>query len=302
MGSLGGINNKHGFTLIELSLSIAFLSILSIAIVLIIVNVISAYHRGLTLNDINSTGMDLVDDFRGTIQNSSYESINSICSTMYPDNQNAKNACVEDNASKSTSITRYAGVQIGNDMADNTPVFGAFCTGRYSYIWNSGYFFSGDNTHAIDVNPAFLSIKNNQGDETVNENFKLLKVRDRSREVCINALKAREQDGYYSGANNYSSKFEISESEEITSDPPVDLLDTYKNLAVYNLVVPTPASNDKNSLFYSISFILGTVQGGINVMATGNYCATPGGFNSTVENFDYCAINKFNFAVQATGG
>ena len=53
---------KKGFTLVELSLSIAFIAILSITVALIINDAISTYRRGLTLNQINTVGMDLVDD------------------------------------------------------------------------------------------------------------------------------------------------------------------------------------------------------------------------------------------------
>jgi hypothetical protein len=38
------------------------------------------------------------------------------------------------------------------------------------------------------------------------------------------------------------------------------------------------------------------------VEASGNFCATPEGYNESVENLDYCAINKFNFAALETGG
>ncbi len=63
-------SSKKGFTLVELSLSIAFIAILSITIALIINDAISTYRRGLTLNQINTTGMDLVDDIRTAVQNS----------------------------------------------------------------------------------------------------------------------------------------------------------------------------------------------------------------------------------------
>ena len=50
-----------------------------------------------------------------------------------------------------------------------------------------------------------------------------------------------------------------------------------------------------------MSFILGTLRGGANVNVSGEFCATPGS-NSSVEDFDYCAINKFNFAARTLGG
>lgn len=259
--------SKSGFTLVELSLSIAFLSILSITIVLIITNAISAYHRGLTLNAINSTGMDLIDDFRATIQNSPY-------------------IATGDDTSDLASIVTKGKVSINNnERISDVPLYGVFCAGRYSYIWNSGYFFSSDASVEDNVAPASLSIVDEDFVSQTFNNFKLLKVRDTSRTVC-----SGEGPG-----------FTIQSESSIEADPPVVLLDSGVNLAIYDLTVPAPANNGNNNLFYSVSFILGTVQGGINVMASGDYCATPGGFNSAVENFDYCAINKFNFAAQTAG-
>lgn len=284
--------NKYGFTMVELSLSIAFLSILSITIVLIITNAVSAYHRGLTLNAVNSTGMDLIDDFRSTIQNSSYISVNSLCDGAYND-QLDKVRCKDNDAANLITRVRSGEVKVnGNSIGGNVPLYGAFCTGRYSYIWNSGYFFASDlATEVVDVAKASLLIEGDDGRRITD--FKLLKAKDRKREICI-------------GSTDYASpdidpEFKITNSMEIQDDPPVDLLEAGMNLAIYDLTAPAPADNGVNDLFYSMSFILGTVQGGINIMVNGEYCATPGGYNAAVENFDYCAINKFNFAVQATG-
>lgn len=287
--------------MVELSLSIAFLSILSITIVLIITNAVSAYHRGLTLNDVNSVGMDLVNDMRGTIQNSPGTSATSLCATAYTGNDGAKEDCLNNRASMFTSIVHHERIKIGNDNDFNmAPIYGAFCTGRYSYIWNSGYAFwtSGVQFENSNVAPrASLSL---QGVEAL-EDFKLLKVRDESRSICVNAVKDASENGYDKEAEvNKNRPFRLTSSED--NDPPVDLLAAKRNLAIYDLTVPVPADNSHGTLFYSVSFILGTMQGGINVMAAGDYCATPGGYNSSLENLDYCAINKFNFTAQATGG
>lgn len=294
-------NSKKGFTMVELSLSIAFLSILSITIVLIITNAVSAYHRGLTLNDVNSVGMDLVNDMRGTIQNSPGTSATSLCATAYTGNEGAKKDCLDDRASKFTSIVHYERIKIGNENDYNkAPIYGAFCTGRYSYIWNSGYAFWTSGIRFENSNAAPRASLNLQG---VPEDFKLLKVRDESRSICVNAVKDASENGYREKENdedNNNYSFSLTSLED--NDPPVDLLAAKRNLAIYDLTVPVPADNSHGTLFYSVSFILGTMQGGINVMAAGDYCATPGGYNSSLENLDYCAINKFNFTAQATGG
>ena len=90
---------------------------------------------------------------------------------------------------------------------------------------------------------------------------------------------------------------------EVRGDLNVEVLlanDDANKLVLYDLAVAVPAINNAgNSAFYSVSFILGTVDGGINVMSSGNFCKAPEESNS---NFNYCAINKFNFAAQANGG
>ena len=243
---------KKGFTLVELSLSIAFIAILSITIVLIITDMIATYQRGLVLRQVNTVGSEIIDDIRASIASSSAKTI-------------------EDDAFYKTKI---ATVTIGKEDT-SVAVSGAFCTGKYSYIWNSGYFFA---EKVKTVQKATL--------EGYDSDIKLLKVQDANRDICKN----------YNEADN---KFQHS---NIFDADPEELLGTESssNLALYDFYIADPAQDDqsKNAL-YSGSFILATIQGGINIKTSGNYCTPPGGYD---ENFDYCAINKFNFAMQANGG
>lgn len=311
---------KSGFTIIELSLSIAFIAVLSIAVTLIIVNSISSYRRGITLNQLNTTGMDLVDDMRASVQDSSIGSISGICSTLYADDSDSSRNCKKDGAHNFVSVTRNADVTVGGKNINNVPVFGAFCTGNYSYIWNSGYFFNSDDDDIKGVTMATLKYRLAGSDEIIEEsNFKLLKVEDEARSVCISAVlgdTANSSKPRYTinaassnssqQINSGKSEFNISDSRyNLVETLPVDLLNNSSNgnMAIYDITAMTPASGAvAKKLFYSVSFVLGTVQGGINVKSQGNYCATPEGYRSAEENFDYCAINKFNFAAQTTGG
>lgn len=298
------MKNKKGFTLIELSLSIAFIGILSITIAMIINDTIATYRRGMTLNQINTTGMDLVDDMRAAIQNSSSKALRDECGTFY-DKDAAKTACENDGGAKLVSIAKNASVSIkGRESNVSMPVFGAFCTGTYSYIWNSGYFFGENDDYTIsDASMASLKYNYRNADGTVDSNvvkdrFRLLKVKDDTRVVCASQL----GDSY--NVSNINSVFDITNTNEVVDEEPVSLLaansDSDNNLALYDLSAAKPAaSSASNTLFYSVSFILGTIQGGIDVKASGNFCATPNDYE--VESFDYCAINKFNFAAQATG-
>lgn len=299
--------NKHGFTIIELSLSITFISILSLLVVVMIMNAVSSYHRGITLNQLNTVGMDIVDDMRSTVQGSTAQSVVKMCGEFYGDSETGADTqkdCENDKGLTLVTAERTGQVKVGSQVLENVPLFGTFCTGLYSYIWNSGYFFSDSDYHVTDINKASLKYKLVGDDAVLYANdFRLLKVKDDKRLVCRAAQSTETNGKYLKSANTNSgllSEFDISANG--IEEEPVDVLEGSNNLAFYDLTSVLPAESDNSSnMFYSVSFILGTIQGGINVMTSGNYCATPEGQHSDVENFDYCAINKFNFAAQATG-
>lgn len=274
--------NRSGFTLIELSLSLVFIGILSLAVAYVISDTIGSYRRGLTLSQINMTGIDLVDDMRKTIQDSPVKSpVEELCSKL----KKNSNKCKDDGAEKFINISVEDEITVKGNNKLTVPIYGAFCTGKYSYVWNSGYLFaSGSN-----VGKAIFY----KGDEEIKD-FRLLRVEDASRAVCASVV----NENYEVIKNKKEFRIEDGDAEVI------DLLSFSESdggLALYDLNVPVPARDKMNSsALYSVSFILGTVQGGINIKKSGGFCATPGEYEG--ENFDYCAINKFNFAVLATGG
>lgn len=298
---------KTGFTLVELSLSVVFIAVLSIAVAIIITNAISSYHRGIVLNQINTTGMEIVDDMRASIQNSSARSVKNECGNIYAEGVSSTvlKACEEDNGKNFVVVMKKANVKLGKKGLSSVPVYGAFCTGNYSYIWNSGYFYSnGDAIVEGVAGKARLHYKM-RSDAGVTDprdiEGKLLKIHDEDRQVCIAAAGV----DYASGATNANNVFDITTTEMggILDEEPYDLIGKSSGLTIYNLSTNTPAANASiDSMFYSVSFILGTSTGGINVMSNGDFCTPPGDVESGLENFDYCAINKFNFAAEANGG
>ncbi len=291
--------SKDGFTIVELSLSIVFIAILALSIVLIILNTISSYRRGLTLNSVNTNGMALVDEMRQSVQNSSSQAIVKKCAEFY-DDSSKQEACEKDGASNFVSITRYADVKMkdGTEIK-NIPVFGAFCTGKQSYVWNSGYFWEENVDQVVGANKAeikYAFVSDNTVTEITNNNFRLYRIPDEKRRVCTSVVKTN----YNYDSKSFNGKFDIT--EEALGSKLIELLadDGANTLALYDLNVATPAYNAaKDNLFYSVSFILGTIRGGINIKVNGKSCAAPD--NYATEAFDYCAINKFNFAAQAGG-
>ena len=320
--------SRQGFTMVELSLSLVFIAILSVAVVLVMTGAISSYHRSLTLNRINNVGSSLVRDMQDSIKMASANSLKSLCSENYVDAESQKTKCETDGGKNFASVTRFASVKIknGNVNLGSVPVYGAVCTGYYSYIWNSGYYFNDSYEVESDVKSAVLRYKTSVDEDYKDiKNFKLLKVKDEERKVCVAAIKVDtngtqknlydiQRPGKNSGAK-IPNIFNMA-ALTIVSEEPVWYLgnnekddegnnkdDERNNLAIYdmNTSVSEQIGITKNAYYYT-SFVLGTVQGGVNINVAGNTCATPEGNYKTVENLDYCAINKFNFAALASGG
>ena len=276
---------KRGFTLIELSLSLVFIAVLSLTVAYIINDTVASYRKGVTIKQVNTIGMSIVNDIRSSVRNgSTTDSFYKMCEKYKGSNLEGK--CQSENGRGFVTI-EFRGTLEGEDERA-IPLSGAFCTGDYSYIWNSGYFFNGK---ASPDSAATFTYRDN----TI-KNFRLLKVKDTTRSICV---------GYSSDPTN---QFSSDDNTILEKEPPIDLLtnsDTGgsegdEGLALYELQVANPAeSRSSNNKFYAISFILGTVRGGINILSTGGACAAP---EDDEEDFDYCAINKFNFAVQTAGG
>lgn len=79
---------QHGFTLVELTLSIAFLGTLILIASAIIVQTINIYNKGVALKQINQAGRSLVEDIN-RISTSGFE-------TIIADNGRTGSLCVEE--------------------------------------------------------------------------------------------------------------------------------------------------------------------------------------------------------------
>jgi len=306
-------SRRSGFTMVEISISIAFIAVLAITIAVLTINLSNSYRRGLTLKEVNTVGSELLDDISSSISNSSAKSLSEVCKTIFDSkNVTERTACINDRGYAFAYFVNYSSVLLKNaDTTENissVPVQGGICSGTYSYLWNSGYFFN--DTEYTVANTSPLSFTYNTGVQTVSINsFRLLKIFDPSRSVCIAAVTGKTSladntsSSYPTTKNSVSSVINIDGYAAIT-ETPSDLLpeNNSQDLALYSLYIDKPSEDaESRNLLYTGSFILATVLGGLNIKATGNYCATPDGYTSAASNLDYCAINKFNFAARATG-
>lgn len=106
---------RYGFTLVELMLAMAFVSVLLLAIATIAIQAGKLYNRGLTLKSINQSGREISDSLRRDF--------------------------LQANAGKISGNANSAVVMV---QAGGTDRSGRLCLGDYSYVWNVPKVVSGE--------------------------------------------------------------------------------------------------------------------------------------------------------------
>lgn len=276
---------ENGFTLIELLFAMTFLSILLLVIALLIVHVISIYQKGLSIRAVSSTGRELIDDVSRSIS----------ASPLYDFEDDAFDndgvAGLSEREQIASRSQYFFQIEKGFDLDDGEgtqqlPAYGAFCTGTSTYLYNTAYALNANNHLAV------YKYTDASGNEQQITNFKLLKITDMGREVCQQIMgddHSIKQDVYSFTVLNNGGAAPINMLEADESD-----------LALYDFqVFPVVQNEITGHSFYSATFILATLRGGVNIISNGNFCSDPS--YSLATDFAYCAVNKFNFSMRATG-
>lgn len=266
------MKTKKGFTLIELAMSIVFISVLLIGICSIVLHMTSIYQKGLSLRGINEVGQQIMEDITRAVNGASY-----IVDVTKADKDG--NGYIDDAESKE-AISMYffeALKTTGNGKVQN---YGALCISDYTYIWNTA--------EALNTP--------NEGVWINNVRYRFARIPDPSHVQC---------DANIAGsvaAGGGSARVNITVN---ASTDPVELISENEvDLAIYSFkIVPATQSVRTRQAFLSATFILATLRGGVNIMANGDFCQGSSSNNGEYDDydFDYCAVNKFNFSMR-TGG
>ena len=106
-------NSHSGFTLVELLLSMAFISLLLIAIAMLVIQIGNIYSRGVTMKEVNQAGRAISSDLQSSIAQSPRFNPNDLGGNYV--------------------VQQEGGKVIGMRL----------CLGGHSYIWNNGTAISG---------------------------------------------------------------------------------------------------------------------------------------------------------------
>lgn len=295
---------KSGFTIIEVSLVTAFMAMLMIAIATVTTSISALYRKGVTLKAVNSVGRNIVSELTTGINSAPSIDSTSLCTTLIPKlNQGARDECMKNNAyryiyqtwedahtdpvTKATGRIQYAGV---------------LCTGDYSYVWNTYY--------GQDVGKTLSVLYlDSSGHKQVKKDFKLLRFKDKTYLACSTNV---DNSYNYDLANN--PELNVTELKNGTPNKISSFRDNFLYssdipLSLYELTV-FPVSQDSVTLrsYFSGTFILATERGEVNIVRGGDYCNVEEFQGDTASNlldlgseFNYCGINKFNFAARTAG-
>lgn len=337
---------KKAFTIIEFMLAMSFLGLLLVAIASLSVRVMQIYQKGLVIKAVNESGKAIIDDMTNAISASSIRNdinptVNSISSNVtLVDILNKRSAYFKafyDSNDSETKVQRsgifctpsYAFIwntaptikderelKKTSTLMRNQAAYrnrgGVYTLNEFYY---SRYNLSGQyprnsiavmitdadgNAKSLEI-PKFARIPNTGDYCQTNSNLSSLGVPYTNMD---------EGELAYGDHETTVNGSEVAHGIVVKEDDYTELIsqDADDNdLALYDLVVqPAYQSNTTMHTLYNISFILGTVNGGININSSGDYCTgaeddptDPTEF--TMSGFEYCALNRFDFAAIQTG-
>lgn len=301
---------KSGFTMVEFSLATAFISLLLIGISVIASNIITIYQKGLAVKAVGSVGRGLVEEFTAAINSAPSVDTASLCSSHV--SGASEDTCKKDNANNFIFQHKLGRrVAPGNETDTNVQFGGIFCTGNYSYVWNTYYGTENGGSPLSLVYYDSANYSATSRNSTKLSDFRMIRVEDPSYRVCS----AVTNSNYTSNINNVT-EIDITHlangRENIIDTPEQGFLSSFDlDLQLYELTM-FPISQDQVTLrtFMSGTFILATERGNINIERSGDYCdvnhldqdqeTTTTLFDLGSE-FTYCSINKFNFAARTAG-
>jgi hypothetical protein len=298
------MKQRKAFTIVELMLAMAFLGTLLLGIALLVMRISGIYQKGVAIRAINANGREIVSDLTRSINGS------RVNIEINPTKQDIKLADINEARAAYYLATYDGGKQRG----------GVFCTGDYSYVWNTAENIRMTREKISDKNYTAANVssitKNGvYGIHTADGKYmipKLARFIDHDREACVS------ESTTGSGGKIYvpTKKGDMKENAYLfklkagtTYNDVTELIeDSESDLVLYNFTVQPATQHDlTKQIFYSGMFILATYRGGVNVQANGDFCQGSdkedgsAGDEFTLNDFDYCAVNKFNFSARATG-
>lgn len=303
-------SSKSGFTMVEFSLAVAFISLLLIGISVVASNIVTIYQKGLAVKAVGSVGRGLVEELTTAINAAPSVDTTSLCSGHVNSANIGK--CQDDRANnfifQHKVIRRIAP---GDETDTEVQAGGVFCTGNYSYIWNTYY---GTEKGDQPLSLVYFDSANYSSalhNSTKLSDFRMIRLKDSSYRVC-SAVTTSDYNPNINNVDEIDIRYLANGHENVIDTPEQGFLNSFDlDLQIYELTM-FPISQDLVTLrtFMSGTFILATERGNVNIERSGDYCDvnhfdpdqdSTSSLLDLGSEFTYCSINKFNFAARTAG-
>lgn len=308
------MNTKKAFTIIELMLAMAFLGTMLLGIATLILQITNIYQKGLSIRGINAVGREIISDLTRTVEASRVNVAINPSSTKSNGDINTE---ISDEL-----VRRARADYFVETVKDGKQMGGVFCTGSYSYVWNTaeniriarnadGYLEGKISDASVNklLNDGVFIIRKKDGYIVP----KLVRFVDNERNACLHTESVDRKKFEPAGDENQSIKkdktlFDVSEYSDNSINELIQ--ENEADLVLYDFsILPATQNPTTYQIFYSGTFILATLRGGVNILSNGDFCQGSDKEDGSIDNaeeytgndFDYCAVNKFNFAIRATG-
>lgn len=311
-------STKSGFTIIEVSLAMSFIAVLLIVIALTISGIMTTFQKGITLKSVNTVGRNLISEFTTTVNLAPSVDSTSLCNVYATGNTDE---CIRDGAFNYIFQERVGTARdtATGEQVDGVQYFGLLCTGKYTYAWNTYYGIEAGQYISLSYNPGGGTLTIPETPDNQDTIFRLIRFEDTTYNACTQNV-----DSNYNIKADFKSPTAarpVIDMTTLANQAPVQLATPQEgflessesdiNLDLYEFVI-FPISQDTVTLrsFFSGTFILATNNGDVNIVRTGDYCdpSSAGyaeGQTSSQLNlgsgFNYCGINRFNFAARTAG-
>lgn len=228
-------NTSLGFTMVELTLAMAFVAVLMLVIASTVIQMGSIYNKGITMKAVEQAGRFITSDIRQTVSQGKAISLKENC--IY-----------QTSANPGTSVGTLTIVNVATciDEIPESTLAGRLCTGKYTYVWNYG--------DEITSKTASTAINKYSDPSSAEDKIRLIRIRDVEGFYCSLPL----------------SDIPRADATELLSSNAVTGTDM--DLAIHRFQIEE-ASKSNNQALYAFKMTIGTND--TDFIQTGGDCKTP---------------------------
>lgn len=320
-------DKKSGFTIVEVTIAMAFIAVLVITLLMVGMRIASLYNKGITIRDVNSASRNIIRSMQDDIAASSSRMVVFYRKASSGSGGGGGSSSASSGAVKfATNLEEATKEKIHYYNDPNTG--GRLCTGSYTYIWNYRTKFIEYNTNSKNSDGSLVSDSARKSGAQYYrsgsalarfEPVRFMKVKDDQRILCSAEKIATMKAGY--GSAEYRNGLRIP--DEFIKDSVAVLGDSERGLVIYSMDVTSPdalinkdgrgnGNDDSDNLnvttmfyssFYTINMTLGSslfdeeyIGSVADKDVKNSNCRTD--INSQDSYAEYCALNNIEFVAR----